>query len=149
MAVDPGEFALLIGPNLVTAKIGPGEMAVLIHVAIAPGQHLAVVLRIGPEDILAADKAIVHNAPDLRHPQHANIAIVDLNRIILLAEILHLSNPHPGNDRAGAKEQGYAQDAHRRRLSERRDAASLDRAGDLFFDICAGYHSGVADAVLD
>lgn len=130
MAVNPREFALLFGPDLVAARIGPGEQAVFVHLRFAP------------------DKAVVYNAPDLRHPQHANIAIVDLNRI-LLAEILHLSNPHPGNDRAGGKEQGYAQDAHRRRLSERRDAAPLDRAGDLFFDICAGYHSGVADAVLD
>ena len=47
------EFALLIRPDLVAAKIRPGEVALFIDIRHTLWQNLAVKLRIRPENIIA------------------------------------------------------------------------------------------------
>ena len=79
--VDFDKLALLVGPDLVAAEIGPRVLAFRINIGPTVGQHLTVERRIGPEDVFAPDESVVHDATDGRHHDYAHLGICNFNRV--------------------------------------------------------------------
>ena len=100
VAVDFDKIALLVGPDLVAAEIGPRVLAFLIDIGLAAGQHLTVKLGIGPEDVFAPDKSVVHDATNGRHHDYAHIGIGNFNRVCpaLVFDFLDCDLGHSGRD---------------------------------------------------
>ena len=98
VAVDFGKLALLVGPDLVAAEIGPRVLAFLVDIGLAIGQHLTVELGIGPEDVFAPDQSVVHDATDGWHHDYAHIGIGNFNRVCptLILDFLDCDLGHNG-----------------------------------------------------
>ena len=98
VAVDFGKLALLVGPDLVAAEIGPHILAFLIDIRLTVGQHLTVELGIGPEDVFAPDEPVVHDATDSWHHDYAHIGICNFNRVspAFVLDFLNCNLGHSG-----------------------------------------------------
>ena len=72
VAVNLHEFALLVGPHLIPAKVGPGELSLFVLERLS-WQHLAEILRVVPQNILSVFEPIIHDAADGGNNDQANL----------------------------------------------------------------------------